>query len=190
MSLLLGLGNPGERYRETRHNLGFAVVEELARRRQISLDTMECKSFLGEDGTVALATPQTYMNRSGYAVRCLVERRAFAPENILLVYDDVNLALGRLRLRRAGSPGGHRGMESVIENLCTDQIPRLRLGIAPEEPEEKVLFGHALPVADRHFDKKLHDSIIVQRADFGKIIELEFLFHDHLIQVSRKPYLK
>jgi len=81
---------------------------------------------------VLLALPQTYMNRSGYAARCLAERRGFAPPDVLVVFDDVHLPLGRLRLRRAGSPGGHRGMESVVENLQSDEVPRLRLGVAGE----------------------------------------------------------
>lgn len=79
---------------------------------------------------VLLALPQTYMNRSGYAARCLAERHGFAPEDVLVVYDEIYLPLGRLRLRRSGSPGGHRGMESVVENLRSDDVPRLRLGVA------------------------------------------------------------
>jgi PTH1 family peptidyl-tRNA hydrolase len=92
----------------------------------------ECHSLVGRDGDLLLAQPQTYMNRSGYAAHCLVERHGFSPEEILVVYDDIHLPLGRLRLRRAGSPGGHRGMESIAEGLQTDQVPRLRLGVAEE----------------------------------------------------------
>lgn len=132
--LVLGLGNPGAEYRETRHNVGFRVVEELARRWGISADHLECNSLVGGgvDGRPWLARPQTYMNRSGYAARCLLERHELDPAQILVVYDEINLPLGRLRLRRSGSPAGHRGLESILENLRTDQIPRLRLGIAPE----------------------------------------------------------
>lgn len=132
--LVLGLGNPGAEYRETRHNVGFRVVEELARRWGISVDRLECNSLVGGgvDGRPWLAQPQTYMNRSGYAARCLLERQELDPEQILVVYDEVNLPLGRLRLRRSGSPAGHRGLESILENLRSDQVPRLRLGIAPE----------------------------------------------------------
>ena len=132
--LVLGLGNPGAEYRETRHNVGFRVVEELARRWAISIDHLECNSLVGGgvDGRPWLARPQTYMNRSGYAARCLLERHELDPAEILVVYDEVNLPLGRLRLRRSGSPAGHRGLESILENLRTDQVPRLRLGIAPE----------------------------------------------------------
>lgn len=133
--LVLGLGNPGARYRGTRHNVGFRVVEELARRRSLSLDGRECASLVAGGDAVMLAQPQTYMNRSGWAARCLVERHGFEPGRILVVFDEINLPLGRLRLRRRGSPGGHRGMESIVENLATDGVPRLRLGVAgPDGP--------------------------------------------------------
>ena len=83
-------------------------------------------------GVILLVQPQTYMNRSGYTARCLAELHGLSPADILVVYDEVNLPLGRLRLRRGGSPAGHRGMESILENLRTDEVPRLRLGVAPE----------------------------------------------------------
>jgi PTH1 family peptidyl-tRNA hydrolase len=129
--LILGLGNPGARYRDTRHNLGFRVVDELARRWGVAVDRLECGCLLGVAAPVLLARPQTYMNRSGHAARCLVERHGFAPGDLLVVYDDLALPLARIRLRPGGSPGGHRGMESVVESLRTDRVPRLRLGIAP-----------------------------------------------------------
>lgn len=145
--LILGLGNPGERYRDTRHNLGFRVVDELARRWDLSVDRLECGSRVGSRaeagadgregrrGEEMLAKPQTYMNRSGHAARCLVERHGFAPEELLVVYDELALPLAKIRLRPGGSPGGHRGMESVVGSLRTDRVPRLRLGIAtPDGP--------------------------------------------------------
>lgn len=134
--LVLGLGNPGAEYAATRHNVGFRVVEELARRRGLALDRLECNARLGGAGDaegLLLAQPQTYMNRSGHAARCLVELYGLEPGSVLVVYDEINLPLGRLRLRKAGSPAGHRGIESVLESLRTDQVPRLRLGVAPEE---------------------------------------------------------
>lgn len=135
--LILGLGNPGEEYRDSRHNVGFRVADELARRWGISLDRLECNSragrLAGDPGEVLLVQPQTYMNRSGYAARCFVERHQLEPSSVLVVYDEVNLPLGRLRLRRSGSPAGHRGLESVIESLRTAEVPRLRLGVAPPD---------------------------------------------------------
>ncbi len=135
--LVLGLGNPGSQYRQTRHNVGFRVVEEFARRQGLSFEDEpardECGSRVVSQGELTLALPQTFMNRSGYAARCLVEVHGFAPEEILVVYDEVALPLGRLRLRRGGSPAGHRGIESILQQLRTDQIPRLRLGVGRGE---------------------------------------------------------
>ncbi len=141
--LVLGLGNPGERYRGTRHNLGFRVVRELAGRLNLELDRVECTALVGQKEQLRIAMPQTYMNRSGYAARCLCERHEIPAGNVLVVYDDVEIPLGRLRLRRGGGPGGHRGMESVIRNLKTEEVPRLRLGIRPEAdttPDDLVEF--------------------------------------------------
>jgi PTH1 family peptidyl-tRNA hydrolase len=174
------LGNPGERYRDTRHNVGFRVVEELARRHGARLDALECNARVGAFPGIAradpadaappgvlLAQPQTYMNRSGYAARCLAERHGFAPPDLLVVFDDVHLPLGRLRLRRSGSPGGHRGMESVVENLQSDDVPRLRLGVAAEggEPsggDELVDFVLAPFTAD---ERPAVDEMITRAAD-------------------------
>jgi len=158
--LILGLGNPGEEYRATRHNVGFRVVEELARRWRARLDRLECNALTarielpglpavpaepetsGEALAVLLAKPQTYMNRSGFAARCLVELHGLDPAALLVVYDEVNLPFGRLRLRRSGSPAGHRGIESILENLRTDQVARLRIGIGP--PESPAAAGTAV----------------------------------------------
>lgn len=141
--MVVGLGNPGEEYRDTRHNLGFRVVETLARRLGVPMTEVECNSRVGRSGSdgaggneaagVVLVMPQTYMNRSGYALRCLVEKHGYEPADTLVVYDEVALPLGRLRMRPGGSPAGHRGLESVVENLRTAEVPRLRLGCAGED---------------------------------------------------------
>jgi PTH1 family peptidyl-tRNA hydrolase len=141
--VIVGLGNPGEEYRDTRHNLGFRVVETLARRLGVPMTEVECNSRVGragsgggegdEGGGVVLVMPQTYMNRSGYALRCLAERHGYEAADTLVVYDEVALPLGRLRMRPGGSPAGHRGLESVVENLRTAEVPRLRLGCAGED---------------------------------------------------------
>jgi PTH1 family peptidyl-tRNA hydrolase len=128
--LIVGLGNPGLRYAATRHNLGFRVVETLCDQLSVRADTLECNALIADTNNVVLALPQTYMNRSGYSVRCLAERRGLHPADMLIVYDEVSLELGRIRLRPSGGAGGHRGMESVIQNLKTEKVARLRLGIA------------------------------------------------------------
>lgn len=131
--MLVGLGNPGERYDETRHNLGFQVIAELAKRYRVELRQEECRSLFAVHGQLFLVQPQTFMNRSGHAVRCLRERHGLEPGDFLIIYDEIHLPLGKLRLRPHGSPAGHRGLESVLESLGTDQVPRLRLGIARQE---------------------------------------------------------
>ncbi|MGE0639080.1 MAG: aminoacyl-tRNA hydrolase [Thermoanaerobaculia bacterium] len=129
---MVGLGNPGADYRATRHNLGFLAVERLAERLGLGGPVREeCRALLVGDGERLVCQPQTYMNRSGAAVRCLAERYELGPERILVIYDEVHLALGRLRLRAGGSPAGHRGMESIVDALQTEAVPRLRLGIGP-----------------------------------------------------------
>ncbi len=135
--VVAGLGNPGESYRATRHNVGFRVVEEMARRRGWVFSREECASLvaagdrrIGNDRL--LVKPQTFMNRSGHALRCFAERLEIEPSAFLVVYDEVHLPLGKLRLRGSGSPAGHRGLESVLESLGSDQVPRLRLGVGVE----------------------------------------------------------
>lgn len=163
--LILGLGNPGERYRDTRHNAGFLVVEELARRWGLRLDRRECNAIVAHGGEALLAMPQTYMNRSGWAARCLLETHGIDPSDVLVVYDEVALPLGRLRLRKSGSPGGHRGLESVIENLRTDQVPRLRLGIAPEEPPRGEDLVEFVLSASLPQERELFASMVQRAAD-------------------------
>lgn len=137
MRYVVGLGNPGARFEGTRHNLGYRVVDELAARRGLRIGREICRALVGGDERITLVKPLTFMNRSGYTVRCLLERSGDEPGNMLVVYDDVNLPFGVLRLRAGGQPGGHRGMESIVENLRSPEIPRLRLGIgAPERPED------------------------------------------------------
>ncbi|MFN7940569.1 MAG: aminoacyl-tRNA hydrolase [Thermoanaerobaculia bacterium] len=123
------MGNPGERYRETRHNLGFRVIERLCAGRGVALTGEVCHSRCAAAGEALFCAPQTYMNRSGFAVRCFAESFALSVERILVVCDDVALPLGRLRLRSRGGAGGHRGLESILENLRSEEFPRLRLGV-------------------------------------------------------------
>lgn len=111
------------------------MIERLAASLGLDEAGEECRSWVGRRGELLLCRPLTFMNRSGWALRCLAERHGFLPGDALVVYDDVALPLGRLRARARGGPGGHRGMESVIENLRTEEIARLRLGVGPAEGE-------------------------------------------------------
>jgi PTH1 family peptidyl-tRNA hydrolase len=146
MKLIVGLGNPGPRYRRTRHNLGFRVVDLLAERWGIHVGGRrhEAESGVGEIAgvSVMLAKPQTYMNLSGGAVAKLRRVRRLEVEDIIAVYDDLDLALGRVRIRGGGGPGGHNGVVSLIAALGRE-FPRVRIGIGRppggEDPAEYVL---------------------------------------------------
>jgi len=130
MKAIVGLGNPGGEYEATRHNVGFNVVDELARRWQVRLKSWKAVANLvtvaGRD--VLLAEPKTFMNLSGGAVARILEFYKIAPADVLVVVDDVNLPLARLRLRRSGSAGGHNGLKSIVQHIGTE-FPRLRVGV-------------------------------------------------------------
>jgi peptidyl-tRNA hydrolase, PTH1 family len=134
--LIVGLGNPGPDYEGTRHNIGFEVIDAIARDRDITL-THEKGDVLGGSGrvkgrTFAIAKPMTFMNRSGKSVLALMRRFNLQPDDVLVVYDDISLPQGRIRLRQGGSAGGHNGVQDIIDQLRTDAFPRLRLGIGSE----------------------------------------------------------
>ena len=132
MIVVVGLGNPGRRYRGTRHNLGREVVERLAADSGARLDddgwARTSRARIG-DATAILAVPETFMNESGVAVHDLLRRRRRRPVDLLVVHDDLDLPLGRLRLRPGDGSGGHNGLRSIIEQIGTGAFPRLRLGI-------------------------------------------------------------
>jgi PTH1 family peptidyl-tRNA hydrolase len=134
--LVIGLGNPGEAYAETRHNVGFRVAARLAQRARLGFDTKAAASRIAEGSLggvrLAIARPQTFVNESGVAVRKLLDRYALDPEDLLVVCDDVDLPLGRLRLRPSGGPGTHNGMRSIVAELG-EGFPRLRCGVAPAD---------------------------------------------------------
>ena len=167
--LVLGLGNPGEKYSETRHNLGFAVAGSIAARRHCKLGQLVCNSVVGESGDLIVALPQTYMNRSGYAARCLAEKYAIDPRDILVIYDDIDLPLGTIRLRAGGGPSGHRGMESIIESLRTEGVPRIRVGIAGsgERPQGDDLVDYVLARFDESEVKQV-EQITESAADLAE----------------------
>jgi PTH1 family peptidyl-tRNA hydrolase len=135
--LLVGLGNPGAEYRNTRHNVGFLVLDRLSEEWGIPIARKAFRSLVGEGRhngkKVVLIQPQTYMNLSGQAVREAARFHRAPPEKILVICDDVNLPLGRLRLRGDGSHGGQNGLKSVIADLGTDAFPRLRVGVGLPE---------------------------------------------------------
>ena len=137
--LVVGLGNPGPEYAATRHNIGFMVVDQLAAQSgSIWENSSKWDALIAKFGNVVLAKPMTYMNRSGYAVLRLAQFYKIQPPEILVVVDDTALPLGRLRLRASGGSGGHNGLESIIVQFGTEEIPRLRVGIGEAPPAGSV----------------------------------------------------
>ncbi len=136
--LVVGLGNPGPDYEGTRHNAGFLAVDRLAAETGVPLDAEAAQSAVGEGlwrgEPLALAKPLTFMNRSGPAVAALLRRYGLEPADALLVYDDLALPLGQIRLRGKGSAGGHNGVQSVIDALGSTEFPRLRIGVGDSFP--------------------------------------------------------
>jgi PTH1 family peptidyl-tRNA hydrolase len=133
VKLIVGLGNPGIRYERTRHNVGFMVVDRLAAQNQIRLDKPICDALVGEGALesekIALAKPQTYMNRSGEPVAALTRAYDIGPADLIVINDDLDLPFGRLRIRPSGGAGGHRGLVSIMENLPDAPFHRVRVGI-------------------------------------------------------------
>ncbi len=149
--LIVGLGNPGDKYAGTRHNIGFEVVDRLSKSWAVPLK--EERRFQGEYGAgggparqkVYLLKPLTYMNRSGQSMRAVLDWLKLEPSQVLVVYDDMDLPVGRLRLRLAGSAGGHNGMKSAIAHLGTQAFPRLRIGIgASDRAGDGAVVSHVL----------------------------------------------
>jgi peptidyl-tRNA hydrolase, PTH1 family len=147
--LIVGLGNPGTKYAQTRHNVGFDRVDSLAKRWQISLsDRKQFQGIYGEgfgshNAKIRLLKPQTFMNLSGQSVRSTIDWFKLPPESVLVVYDDLDLPLGKIRLRLSGSAGGHNGMKSIISHLGTQDFPRIRIGIGKSFGEKDTI-SHVL----------------------------------------------
>lgn len=178
MKLIVGLGNPGAEYEKTRHNVGWMVLDAFARKFRIELTRHEKNALTGTGrvagGSVLLAKPLTYMNLSGDAVRLLVNAYAESPEEMIVVYDDVDLPLGRLRIRPNGSAGTHNGMRSIISTLGTEKFPRLRIGIGG--PGEARLRDHVLdefaageqPAVDRAITRSVDALVLFCRGDLKR----------------------
>lgn len=176
--LIVGLGNPEEKYHKTRHNIGFEAVDILAR--SWGLSWQQHKRFQGyfTEGQhrfgdrIRLLKPTTYMNRSGQAVQAVLDWYKLSPESVLVIYDDMDLPLGRLRLRLSGSAGGHNGMKSIISHLNGQNFPRLRIGIGKNQEKETIshvlgkfssseaqITSEILTVAEKAVDLSLKEGI-------------------------------
>jgi len=148
MKLIVGLGNPGPEYRDTRHNVGFLVADEIARRWRLSdawrekFDALHVRTTVGEEAVI-VAKPLTFMNLSGQAVAGLAAFYKIDPVDVLVVTDDVALPLGRLRARPEGGAGGHNGLKSIIQHLGTQAFPRVRVGVGRGD-DRRDLADHVL----------------------------------------------
>ena len=166
--LIVGLGNPGEKYENTRHNVGFQVIDELAERQGKPVQRLKFKALTGLltiGGEKALVLkPVTYMNLSGEAVRPAADFYKLPPERILVISDDVALAAGRLRIRAKGSAGGHNGLKSIIQHLGTDQFPRIRVGVG-EKPHPDYDLADWVLGRPQGEDKKAIDGAVKRAAD-------------------------
>ena len=137
MYIIAGLGNPGKKYENTRHNMGFLTIDLLAEEYDIKVDKLKFKSLVGE-GRIAgqrvlLIKPQTYMNLSGEAIREAINFYKIEPEELIVIYDDIDIPTGTFRIRKKGSAGTHNGMRSVVHQIQSDQFPRIRVGIGSEK---------------------------------------------------------
>ena len=180
MKLIVGLGNPGPDYARTRHNVGWLVVDAFARKFRIEVGRHEKNALTGTGrvagGAVMVAKPLTYMNLSGDAVRPLVNAYVEAPhEDLIIVYDDIDLPLGKLRIRPNGSAGTHNGMRSIVEAMGSEQIPRLRIGIGAVGEGGRLrdyvldeFDAEEQPIVDRAIERAVDALVLFARGDIRR----------------------
>lgn len=164
--IIVGLGNPGDKYARTRHNAGFLAIDYLAQKYSADVKQLKFKSLIGDvkigEHRALLMKPQTYMNNSGEAVGEAAKFYKIAPENVIVIVDDIYQAPGRMRVRKNGSAGGHNGLKSIIEHLGADSFPRIKIGVGEKPNPEYELADWVLakiPKADEEPMFKIFESI-------------------------------
>jgi len=159
---VVGLGNPGKRYSGTRHNIGFTFIRRTAREWKVKLRKRIFFSKAGEverkEEKILLALPQTYMNKSGLTVKKILEGRDIKPEHLVVVYDDLDIPLGEIRIRKRGGPGTHKGMSSIVEEIRTEEFPRIRVGLGPL-PDGKDAVDYVLSSFDKAEEPRLEEGL-------------------------------
>lgn len=162
MNIFIGLGNPTKEYQATRHNIGFDAITRLSDDYRIALNERKHKAVLGKGiingHKVILVQPQTYMNLSGECVREVLNFYKLTPENIIVIYDDINLEVGHLRFRKKGSAGGHNGIKNIIQNLGTDEFKRIRIGVG-EKPQGWDLADYVLGRFQKQEEEQIREAL-------------------------------
>ncbi len=172
MYIIAGLGNPGKEYEHTRHNVGFDTIDFIAQKNGISVTEKKAKALVGsgyiEGQKVLLVKPQTFMNLSGDSISELVNFYKIAPEELIVIYDDISLEPGNLRIRRKGSAGGHNGMKSIIARCGSDGFPRVKVGVGAK-PDGWDLAAHVLARFSND-DRALVEEAIADAADAVRLM--------------------
>ncbi|WP_066712633.1 aminoacyl-tRNA hydrolase [Clostridium sp. Marseille-P299] len=162
MYIIIGLGNPSKEYQATRHNIGFDAITRIADDYNISLDTKKHKAICGKgmigSERVILAQPQTYMNLSGESVRELIDFYKLTNKDIIVIYDDISLDVGQLRIRKKGSAGGHNGIKNIIAHLGTDEFMRIKVGVG-DKPKDWDLADYVLARFPKEDEEKIREAL-------------------------------
>ncbi|MGA8809054.1 MAG: aminoacyl-tRNA hydrolase [Thermoanaerobaculia bacterium] len=180
MKLIVGLGNPGADYARSRHNVGWMIVDAFARKFRIDIGKHEKDAMTGEGrvagGSVKVAKPQTFMNNSGDPVKLLVNAYLESTDELMIVYDDIDLPLARLRIKASGSSGTHNGMRSIVASLATERFPRLRFGVRGAEYSDGRLRDYVLddftaeeePLVNRGIERAVDALVLFARGDLKR----------------------
>ena len=175
MLIIAGLGNPGKEYENTRHNAGFMVMDALAEKIGADISEKKHKALCGKGviggEKVILMKPQTYMNSSGESIRAAADYYKVDPEDILIVYDDISLAPGQLRIRAKGSAGGHNGLKSIIYRLNSDTFPRVKMGVGAPKHEDYDLADFVLGRFTKEEIPVMEDAIVKAEKAVAEIIK-------------------
>jgi len=192
--LIVGLGNPENKYEGTRHNIGFAAVEQIASKWNYSWQDNRRFTGLISEGIapnkqkVRLLKPLTYMNLSGQSVRAVVDWYKYSPETVLVIYDDMDLPVGKMRMRLAGSDGGHNGMKSIIAHLGTQKFPRLRIGIGRANKESiNHVLGRFSQAQEQIISKVLAQTVdCIETSLFEGVEKAMSLYNNKIIEDSNQ----